>query len=883
MPHPLHNPPASSAVLADQLWFSCSSCKGELKVPVALADTKGACPLCGEEIHIPAHSEKRKSVAWQGQKPEATGGETLLPVDDPELDGDTRKCFRGDLHFRSGATQPLSSARGFFDDEEDLLAKGPIARKESVAVKIPEPPKSSLLDGTEAKSGIQSFSKPLRKFVEPIATSLPVTDAVVTKVLPLATKILLPVIAPAAEETKEETSLLVVSSLEKDSSLFKPLRKYPPKERHRAKQKSEVAPPPLPQVVVGREQVPVEQSPPPFTAPSQTRAVAAHIEPPPAGVSEVAPPLPTVVEIPEQVPVMQSQPPSAPAHFTPPSPAPPVAAYVEPQPSETAHIEPESPVIAQAVPEPLVAAHVAPEPAVLGYLAPPPPVVETPVLPMPEAIQVEPSLPVVGEQYDPLPLVLEAPEAPAPKRVTVLKALERSVAMRRGSDSRSVTNRLKYAVAPLVVQPAATQPLLLPVSQPHPTIEPEPVIVPKSCLPAHTPAIHQANSEVETIPSWEVLPPKRLAIADLLEPEPVEHYVSPAVIGGEPDETEEAQQPVRIGGVVMPRYTLVPRGSQLWLWMQRVAIGMLCLLPMVAFSGLYMPYVRRVAAWVEVVKRSRISLEEIRQQTAANRSSPSAQGFKDDALAAMKQEWTKLTTPQKKTEGKNAITRPVVFRSSKTDFVSANPETNWPQILLRNHGVFHGHSAMEGGSSFLIEASDGSHWIATSAHLLGEAGGVEPPVQPGKLVTDLDRWRAHLPDKNDTFAEVLGGRQLMTVITSDWLAMRLSSNDAVLPVKPLRLRRTLLQPDETVYLVGLPYNDKSGASQHVYRGQVTTASPVNPSQFAVLVEAGVDFSGFRGAPILDAEGEVVGVLTDRWSTILLATRSELLAQLIEGK
>lgn len=310
---------------------------------------------------------------------------------------------------------------------------------------------------------------------------------------------------------------------------------------------------------------------------------------------------------------------------------------------------------------------------------------------------------------------------------------------------------------------------------------------------------------------------------------------------------------------------------------------MLLLSPLVLLSGLYMPYVHRLTAWVGEMKRSRISLQDIQQQTAANRGNPAAQGLKKDALAALRQEWIKLTTSEKKLDAGNATSRPVVFRSSKTEFAASNPEKDWPQILLRNLGVFHGHSSMEGGSSFLLEASDGSHWIATSAHLLGEAGGVEPPLQPGKLVMDLDHWRAHLPDNPDTFAEVEGGRHLMSVITSDWLAMRLSDNDAVLPAKALRLRRTLLLPDETVYIVGLPYNDKTGAAQHIYRGQVTTTSPANPSQFAVLVQAGVDFSGFRGAPILDAEGAVVGVLTDRWSTLLLATRSELLAQLIEGK
>ncbi|MDB6140710.1 MAG: Dipeptidyl aminopeptidase/acylaminoacyl-peptidase-like protein, partial [Verrucomicrobiaceae bacterium] len=436
--------------------------------------------------------------------------------------------------------------------------------------------------------------------------------------------------------------------------------------------------------------------------------------------------------------------------------------------------------------------------------------------------------------------------------------------------------------APLVVP---DQPL------PEPVVQIEPVAVPKTqalqlpepTVPAIIPTVvmmHGPAKLASPVPQPVLISAyvELQSIAELSPPSPL-----PEPLRLMETEDYDPHLPLKIGGVVMPRYTLVPRGSQLRLWLQRAAVAMLVLSPLVIFSDFYMPYVRRVSAWVDRMKLSRVHLEDIQKQTALNRSNPASQGLKKDALAAFRHEWAKLTAPTPKAATGGSAAHPVVFRSSKPDSASANPEKDWPQMLLRNYGVFHGHSAMEGASSFLIEASDGSHWIATSAHLLGASGGVEPPVLPGKLVNDLDHWQAQLPDKPEVFAEVMGGRQLTTVIAADWLAMRLTSSDAVLPVKPLRLRRTLLRPDENVYLVGLPYKDETGATQHVYRGEVTTTNPVNPSQFAFVVQEDVDFSGFRGAPILDAEGDVVGVLTDRWSTILLGTRSELLAQLMEEK
>ncbi len=861
MPHALHSPPTSPvAALADQLWFSCPSCKGELKVPVALADTTGACPLCGEKVHIPATSETRGSPTWQGMEEASVADDAGLPADDPEVEGDVPRAFRGDLQFSSGATQPLTSKRGFFDTEVGLPSSEPPLPKVSL-MERPHP----------KKAGNDGFATPLRKFSEPFAAPPPPPVATPPKAQEMAP----PPAAPSpVVEAKVESPAIPVVSWEKESGLFKPLRKYPPKQRRRSDALVEALPvrAPVPVPVV-----PLPPVPAPVPMPVAETWVEKPLLPPPVVVQ--APPVPVAPPVyvaPEafklvEIPAVVVQ-------------APP-ALVVSPPP-----VEPEACVVVEI-------------PSVVVFEEP----VTACVEPEPEAM-AEPASAVVPEPAQEPVMETLSPAAP-PRKSIVLRAVERSVALRRQRESTNPPGwkRISRAqplpprqpAAPVIHagQFAAPEPpvptreplprlaepkVVLAPPVPLPLVRAKSLAIPAAPVPAREPLPKQVVPQVEvaaTVPMTAIAALASPAVAyasPTQEPEQPVHEVVPPP-------AEEEHLPLRIGGVVIPRYTLIPRGSQLQLWLRRAAVAMLCLLPFVLLSGLYMPYVRRITAWVEEMKRSRISLQDIQQQTTENRNNPSAKGLKKDALAALQQQWTKLTTPEKKPDTGHGSTRPVVFRSSSADLTTSNPETDWPQILLRNYGVFHGHSPMEGGSSFILEASDGSHWIATSAHLLGASGGVEPPVLPGKLVTDLDHWRAHLPDKPDTFAEVEGGRQLMSLITADWLAMRLSSNDAVLPVKPLRLRRSLLRPDETVYIVGLPYGDRTGAAQHVYQGQVTVTSPANPSQFAVLVQAGVDFSGFRGAPILDAEGEVVGVLTDRWSTLLLATRSELLAQLIEGK
>src|SRR3569623_601147 len=97
MPSEPQNPASpSGGKLADQLWFSCPECKGELQVPVALADTTGACPLCGKQVHIPA----KRPAAPKAEEAPQEAAPSLLEVtaeDDPEVDHDTPRAFRGDI------------------------------------------------------------------------------------------------------------------------------------------------------------------------------------------------------------------------------------------------------------------------------------------------------------------------------------------------------------------------------------------------------------------------------------------------------------------------------------------------------------------------------------------------------------------------------------------------------------------------------------------------------------------------------------------------------------------------------------------------------------------------------------------------------------------
>lgn len=206
-------------------------------------------------------------------------------------------------------------------------------------------------------------------------------------------------------------------------------------------------------------------------------------------------------------------------------------------------------------------------------------------------------------------------------------------------------------------------------------------------------------------------------------------------------------------------------------------------------------------------------------------------------------------------------------------------EVEWPQMLLRNNGIFAGHTPARGACSFLVEGRSGT-WLATSAQLLGLEGGVAPPVLPEKLNEDLHVWRAYFPVDDSSFVDAPGGSSLVSAVGSGLLALKLGTVPATLPATPLKLRHNPPASGETVYLVGLPSDDHSGASQHLYEGQVTSAQQQDPAQFGFTLNRPFQLSGFTGAPIIDLRGELVGVLTGGHTSLLIGTKAERLEALI---
>lgn len=191
---------------------------------------------------------------------------------------------------------------------------------------------------------------------------------------------------------------------------------------------------------------------------------------------------------------------------------------------------------------------------------------------------------------------------------------------------------------------------------------------------------------------------------------------------------------------------------------------------------------------------------------------------------------------------------------------ASEPPASWPQIVLTNSAEFHGHTSLEGASAFLIAMEDGRTLAATAKHLIGQAGGVEPEIALGELDQAIDSWVLYPRTREDDALEIdrLALQVNRPTKALDWLVLTLRPDQGELPATPLRIRTERVTIGERVYLIGCPYSQQDCA-QNVYTCTVTSRGP--GPRFRYRIQPPVELRGFSGAPLVDRDGHLVGVMT----------------------
>jgi hypothetical protein len=188
--------------------------------------------------------------------------------------------------------------------------------------------------------------------------------------------------------------------------------------------------------------------------------------------------------------------------------------------------------------------------------------------------------------------------------------------------------------------------------------------------------------------------------------------------------------------------------------------------------------------------------------------------------------------------------------------------SEWPQIVMINQIDYSDESYPVAGCAFLLDTGD-EILAATAKHVLRyfkskamSSVSFEGTLKAWRMFPKNAPSRITVVDKlvNEDDEESLDGISA----GKDWLLFTL--REYPIDVQPLRLRSTPLQPGETVYIVGWRYTDEG--SQNIYKGKYES-SDVGSVVISTKALADNKMPGLSGAPVIDAKGYVIGLMSSK--------------------
>lgn len=184
------------------------------------------------------------------------------------------------------------------------------------------------------------------------------------------------------------------------------------------------------------------------------------------------------------------------------------------------------------------------------------------------------------------------------------------------------------------------------------------------------------------------------------------------------------------------------------------------------------------------------------------------------------------------------------------------------QVLLTNEAEFKAHSGLSGASAFLVRYNN-EIYAVTARHLLGEAGGVEPEIRPEELSKYLDYWimypRVANKLSNDSVSIAAASYKELEANT-DLLLLKTEAYQGNLYA--LEPGFSKLSEGEQLFILGCPYAEED-CRQNVYPIKFMGHDQAS-GLMACRLEDRLELSGFSGAPVLNASGQVVGILSASW-------------------
>jgi len=183
------------------------------------------------------------------------------------------------------------------------------------------------------------------------------------------------------------------------------------------------------------------------------------------------------------------------------------------------------------------------------------------------------------------------------------------------------------------------------------------------------------------------------------------------------------------------------------------------------------------------------------------------------------------------------------------------PAVTKTQVVLRNVINFKTGQQSAGASAFMLEVR-GRPYAVTVKHMLGEDMGITPPVKPSQVNTQLKEWLFFVPGTKSVVARA---KQLVTPndnLDIDRIAFSLEAGAVQKGISVLQLADAGPKVGDTLFIMGCLYAEES-CHQTTYR--VTFLGAQDGYMVVKPIDVISNFSGFSGAPVVDAEGRAVAI------------------------
>jgi len=206
------------------------------------------------------------------------------------------------------------------------------------------------------------------------------------------------------------------------------------------------------------------------------------------------------------------------------------------------------------------------------------------------------------------------------------------------------------------------------------------------------------------------------------------------------------------------------------------------------------------------------------------------------------------------------------------------PPDQWPTILLTSHIRLGAMEFRDKANAFLIDVA-GDTLAATCKHLF--LAFENPDIQSIHFSGKLDSWTLYpRGSRADSFAVARllnadAGEKIVKqyVINRDWLVFSLREKSP--RVHPLKPRFGRLEKGTRVYLVGWTEDDGQ---------QVIAGSLYESYDYKYLADfGGRDVGPFSGAPVLDADGRLVGIQSGAIGEMSWVNSTKYLKEVLERR